>query len=94
MESNENYSIAKSHINSSFVMFGKQVRAVISKRINIYKRSLKSLILEVFVPVLIVLFGLGLAKIEFFKSSPYRPHSIDLFPKTQNVLYNRELMVR
>jgi ATP-binding cassette subfamily A (ABC1) protein 3 len=61
-------------------MYFKQVKAVLQKRINIYKRNLRGLILEVFVPVLIVLIGLGLTRLEFFKSAPSRPHSVDLFP--------------
>jgi len=92
IEANEKYSIAKSHISSLPVMIFNQIKAVIAKRSHQYKRNLKGLILEIFVPVIIVLVGLGLTRVQFFKNSDPRVHSIDLFPKTQNVLYNTNLL--
>lgn len=41
-----------------------------------------------FVPIILLLFGVGIAQIEFFKESSVRNLDISLFPSNQRILYN------
>ena len=73
--------------------FLPQIGALINKRFTLYKRNIKGLIFELIVPVLIVVMGLGMSKIQFFKDSPTREYTIEQFPTPQELLVNSEVFV-
>ena len=63
------------------------------KRFNIYKRDKCGLVCEILVPVILVIFGLGLLQIAFLKNSPMFELTTDAYPSQQRVLFNNELVV-
>jgi hypothetical protein len=63
------------------------------KRLIIYKRNVRGLIMELVIPVLIILVGLGMANLEFFFDSPPRQFTLDgNFPSSQNIMVNKEIL--
>jgi len=66
------FSIAQSHETGALNVFMIHFVALFRKKFFVYKRNIKGFLVEVFVPVLMVLIGLGLSKITFYLDSPER----------------------
>lgn len=64
------------------------VSALLAKRFHIYKRDRGGLCCEVFVPIILVIFGLGLTKIDFLKTSPTTLLQPSAYPLKQRLLMN------
>jgi hypothetical protein len=69
--------------------FLQHLTALFLKRFFIYKRNRKGLIVEVFVPVLLVIIGFAFSKVEFFRNQPNREFVPELFPMKQRILSNQ-----
>ena len=66
--------------------------ALFLKRFWTYRRNYKGLIVEIFIPVLLVLIGFAFSKVQFFFDSPERPLDVSLFPLKQRILVNQNLV--
>ena len=66
--------------------------AMFNKRFCIYRRNYKSLLVEIFIPVLLVLLGFAFSKIQFYFDSPDRTLTTDLLPAKQRILVNTDLV--
>ena len=75
-------------------MFFIHLMAVFRKRYYNYRRNIRGLLVEVFIPLLLVIIGLGLSKVQFFFDSPVRTLTPDLYPAKQRLFVNSDLMVR
>jgi hypothetical protein len=72
---------------------GQNVGALLTKRYQIYKRDRMGLCCEVFCPVILVLVGCGLAKIQFLHDTAAVNIQPDAYPYQQRILMNDEAMV-
>lgn len=63
---NDDYSIAESHEEGAFNNFLIHFTALIRKRLFIYRRNYKALVVEVLIPVILVVIGFAFSKIQFF----------------------------
>jgi len=68
----------------------QSIRALIVKRFHIYKRDKCGLCCELIVPVILVLFGLGLLQIPFLKNSEEFTLDTSAYPSPQRMLFNTE----
>ena len=68
------------------------VTAVLTKRAHIYKRDRTGLVCEVVIPIILVLIGLSLTKIDFLKASDAKPLVPSAFPLKQRILMNENLI--
>lgn len=68
-------------------------KALLIKRLNIYKRDRCGLVCEVFVPVIVFIFGMLLLKISSSPAPVISTLGTDVFPSTQNVLVNSNPVV-
>lgn len=68
--------------------FGVNMNALFTKRLILYKRNWKGLCCEIFVPLILVIFGLSTSLITFFKNSPNATIQPDVLPLKQNILMN------
>mmetsp|Transcript_44285 Transcript_44285/g.32278 ORF Transcript_44285/g.32278 Transcript_44285/m.32278 type:complete len:127 (+) Transcript_44285:1177-1557(+) len=59
-----------------------------------YKRSTRTLIMEVLIPIILVIIGLGFSKISFVFESPPRELLITEFPMKQRMLSVNQSVVR
>jgi hypothetical protein len=66
--------------------------ALFTKRLQLYKRNYKGLIVEVLIPVLLVLIGFAFSKVQFFFNSPERILRPSEFPLKQRIVVNQNLM--
>ncbi len=66
----------------------ESIRALLVKRFNIYKRDRCGLVCEVFVPIILVLFGLSLLQIPWLKNSPAFYLDTSAYPGPQRLLFN------
>jgi ATP-binding cassette, subfamily A (ABC1), member 3 len=70
--------------------FASNLKAVLIKRANIYKRNRKSFLYESLIPALIILCGVAISKFsERFQRSPPKLVSASLLPPKQKLLINR-----
>ena len=69
--------------------FCSNLQAVLSKRVNLYKRNRRAFIIETFLPPLLILLGTLLSKIRTDMRSPSKVLSPDFFPLKQKILLNR-----
>jgi len=72
-DQSDDYCVAEDHEQGVFNVFGIQLDAMIRKRVQLYKRNYKGLVVEVFIPVILVLIGFGFSKVQFFIDGPVRP---------------------
>jgi ATP-binding cassette subfamily A (ABC1) protein 3 len=80
-ETMEDYSVAEQHEVGTCNVFKDHLSAQFRKRFYLYRRNFKGLIIEVFVPVLLVLLGLGLSKVKVFFNVPDRILTPDAYPQ-------------
>lgn len=69
-------------------MFFIHLMAVFRKRYYTYRRNYKALLIEIFIPVLLVLIGFSFSKVQFFFNSPERLLTPSLLPLKQRILVN------
>ena len=67
---------------------GESLKALLTKRFNIYKRDKCGLVCEVLVPVILVLFGMGLLQIGWLKDSAAFTLDTSAYPGPQRLLFN------
>ena len=80
------FSLEHSRTDQSF---WSNLKAVLYKRANIYRRNRRNFLYETLIPALVILFGTGLSKISRTKRSPPEIISPDMFPLPQKILINR-----
>jgi ATP-binding cassette subfamily A (ABC1) protein 3 len=68
--------------------FGSSVKALLTKRFNIYKRDKCGLICEIIIPILLALIGLSILKVPIVTDSPAYYLDTSAFPGPQRVLFN------
>ena len=73
-----------------FNLFSIHFGALFIKRIIQTRRSFISFIVEIFIPILLIFSGLGLATIQFFIDSDQRLMTVTLFPTQQRAIYNSD----
>jgi hypothetical protein len=72
--------------------FFTQLLALFIKRLHVSRRNWKSLLVEIFIPALLILIGFGFSKIQLYFSSPERQLSPTLLPWKQRILVNKDLV--
>lgn len=77
---NDDFSIAEIEDIGACATFFNHIGALFLKRFYIYRRNIKGFITEVLVPVLLVLVGFALSKVQFFVNAPNRPLEPSLYP--------------
>lgn len=80
------FSLEHSRIDRSFC---SNLKAVLYKRANIYKRNRRHFFFETLIPAVLILIGTGLSKISRTTRSPPEIISPDMFPTPQKILVNR-----
>lgn len=76
-EGNEDYSIAdEANQKKGLSKFLDDITALFLKRIYLYKRNYKGLVVEILIPVILVTIGLGFGKVKFF----FKQNPIDIKP--------------
>jgi len=88
----EDYSISEQFETGFFNLFFTHLFAVFRKRFFTYRRSWRALLGDIFIPILIVLIGLGFTKVKFFSDSPPRQLEPSLFPLKQRIIVNSEIV--
>lgn len=68
------------------------IDALFRKRFYLYRRNYKGLIIEIFIPVLLVLIGLAFSKVQFFFSPPERTLEPNAYPLKQRIVMNQNLV--
>lgn len=76
----DDYSIAEDSEKGACNLFFIHLGALYKKRLILYRRSYKSLIIEILIPVVLVMIGFGFSKIQFFINSPERNLSTSNYP--------------
>ena len=84
----EEYSIEKEVEEGACNIFFLHFAAIFLKRLIHTKRNFITLLVEIFMPTLLVLFGLGLTKIPVFFDSDTRWFSPGQYPTAQKSIYN------
>jgi len=64
--------------------------AIFLKKFHVYKRNINGFLVEVLLPVVMVLVGLGLSKVTFFYDSPERSLDLSILPTPQRLILNSE----
>lgn len=73
--------------------FCKHATLLIKKRVSIYRRSIKTLMLEVFIPLVLILSGFSMSKIQFLFESEPRVLSTEMYgPGIERVLVNKNIV--
>jgi len=84
----DDYSISKEQTEGSFNILWLHLVALLIKRFILSKRNLKGFVVDLFVPGALIIIGMGMATIEFFKDSGQRTLDVSLFPLDQRLIYN------
>ncbi|CAI2385343.1 unnamed protein product [Moneuplotes crassus] len=82
------YSMAKEQIEGPIQIFFLHLWALLIKRFLLSKRNIKGLVIEIFVPFILILAGYWMATVQFYKDSAQRNLDPSLFPLDQRVIYN------
>lgn len=81
----EDYSIANNKDSGSFL---RQFRAILRKKILMQVRDRKTLAIDTIFPVLLILVGLALSTISFFKNGQVREMTPSLYTNELEMIYN------
>lgn len=73
-------------------LFFSHLGALFIKRFHISRRNWRSLLVEIFIPALLILIGFGFSKIQLYFNSPERTLSPSLYPWKQRILVNQDLV--
>ena len=90
MEQAASFSMAESELDTSFF---NNFQAMMYQRIMDYKRNKKLFFTSVIVPALLLILGMGLAKIDRAETSPSRLQTPDRLTLPQRLLFNSEAVV-
>ena len=82
------YSISKEQISGYWSVFFLHFFALLLKKLILSKRNIKGLLVDLLVPILLIIIGVGLSTISFYRNSAQRPLSPTLFPNPQRVMFN------
>lgn len=74
------FSISNLPHRSSLAVFFDHLKALFLKRFYISRRNVRGLIIEVFIPVLLVLIGFAFSKVQFFFNQPNKTLTPTLYP--------------
>ena len=85
----EEYSIAEKHEVGTFNLFWLHFGALFVKRWLISLRQVKSFLLEIIIPIILIITGLALSNSPFFKNSPSITFDSSLYPTPQNLYYSK-----
>jgi len=90
---NDEYTIAdpRNREAGGCNIFWLHMYAVLMKRLICLKRGMLQFIVEIIVPLLLVLFGLSLTKINFYYDSKPRVFDVSLFPTPQKLMINADI---
>ena len=83
----DDFDMNKVRITSDVTLFLTHTAVLIQKRMRYFKRDLRSLCCEIFLPCLVVVVGLGLMSISFVKNAPTMLVSADNFEWTNTTTY-------
>lgn len=92
LKENDDYSVAENHEVGIMNVFLLNTHALFRKRFFMYKRSFKTFIVEILIPILLVILGLSFSKITFFFNSPERILSTGYYPPKQALTVNADLV--
>ena len=84
------YQIEQEHERGWCNLFGIHFGALFVKRIIQTRRNFIGFLVEIFIPILLIFSGLGLATIQFFTDSDPRLLAVGLFPTEQRAIYNSD----
>ena len=84
------YQIETEHEKGWCNLFTIHFGALFVKRIIQTRRNFTGFLVEIFIPILLIFSGLGLATIAFFKDSDARLLQVGLFPTQQRAMYNSD----
>ena len=74
------FSISNLPHRSSLAVFFDHLKALFLKRFYISRRNVRGLIIEVFIPVLLVLIGFAFSKVQYFFNQPNKTLTPTLYP--------------
>lgn len=73
--------------------FCKHALLLVKKRVNIYRRSIKTLMMEIFIPLVLILTGFTMSKIQFLFESEPRELSTDMYgPGIERIIVNKHVI--
>ena len=84
----EAYSISNEQISGVFNVFFLHLIALFVKRLILSKRSIKGLLVDLFVPIFLIILGILFSTVTFFNDSGQRVLSPTLFPNPQEIIFN------
>lgn len=87
-ENFEKFSLAESKLNTSFC---NNFAAVLVKRWNSYRRSMRRVLTEIFLPSAFMVFGVWISSLDFSFRSPDRLIEPSLYPLKQKLLMNKNI---
>ena len=88
----DDFDLSSVRMSGTLNIFFTHFTALVLKRFHYFKRDRRGLICEVFLPILIILLGLGLLNIQIPIQDPYLPLTSNIFQKSPiNFLINSNL---
>ena len=84
----EKFSLAENKLDTSFC---GNFRAVFLKRWNSYRRSIRRVLTEIFLPSAFMAFGVWISSIDFTFQSPSRLLVPSLYPLKQKMIFNQDI---
>ena len=72
--------LEKIRVKGSFSLFSMHLRAMIYKRMIYLRKDFKSLICEIIIPILVILIGVALSRIQFISDPVSRVFETSIFP--------------
>lgn len=76
----EEYSITETHETGSVNVFWQQFKASLIKKLKMQFRQPRTLMIEMFFPIVLIVAGLALSKIAVIKTGVPREMSPSIFP--------------
>jgi len=82
------YELEDIRIKNDAELFRMHFNALCKKRILYFKRDYKGLVCEIILPILVVIVGLLVTLVNFFKESPPMTFTTSALPQQQHCVYN------
>lgn len=79
------------HETGVFNVFSSHLTALFRKRFFMYRRSIKTFLTEIFIPIILVILGFAFTKVELFFTAPIRVLTPDVYPSRQRILVNENV---
>ena len=83
----------KDNVNDLDVSFCTNLKAVLYKRLNNYRRNKKAIFNEVIIPSIIIIVGISLSRLTYPVRSPSRFFDASLLPLPQKLMINPKPIV-